>query len=317
MKKILCAVLALAAMTSCSKEYTITESQQAIAFGEVFVDNGTRADYSDGDNEVDEFLVWGTLTGSGNTVQIFDGDKVKNTNGTTTVGYGDVWYCNNIQYWVPNASYAFTAIVDGEFAKDDEDNYVYTEIPFTVTDGDGDLLYATATATTNGNGTPNVALVAFTFDHLLSKLQFTITNQMQGNYNIQVTSITVGGVTDKGVYAVNGGTWAKATDAATVATPLTFGTTNVIASNGSAVASETRQILPVNQALAVTIAYDIYYGGTKISNATKSGTIPAQDYAKETVYNITAAISANQIQFTVNSVDGWKTPAVNAPLQNN
>ena len=33
MKKILCAVLALAAMTSCSKEYTVDYNKQAIAFG--------------------------------------------------------------------------------------------------------------------------------------------------------------------------------------------------------------------------------------------------------------------------------------------
>lgn len=306
MKKILCAVLALAAMTSCSKEYTISESKQAIAFGEAFVDNGTRADYTS-DKTVSTFNVYGTLTGTYATVQVFNGDEVKNTDGTTTVGYNGVWFCDNIQYWVPNASYKFAAIVDGVA---DTTTALPVTIPFTVADGanNKDLLYAEATASVDNNGavtglTNN--LVAFTFDHLLSKLQFTITNGMQGNYNIQVTSITVTGVAKEGTYTVNGGTWAQ--DGSTT-TQLTFGTTGDIASNGSAVASETRQILPVAQTLAVTIAYDIYYGSTKISNATKSGTIPAQVYAKETVYNITAAISAtNQIQFTVNTVDGWTT----------
>lgn len=314
MKKILCAVLALAAMTSCSKDYTITESKQAIAFGEAFVDNGTRADYSDGNNEVEEFLVYGTVKGKyasgAPEVYIFDGTPVTRPTGLTGYNSTEAWVCNNVQYWVPNADYAFTAVVDGELSTD------HSKIEFTVADGvdNKDLLYATATASVDGDGTvtgTNIgtnSLVKFNFDHLLSKLQFTITNEMLGNYHIQVTGITVGGVTDKGVYTVNGGTWTKATDAATVPS-LTFGTTGDIASNGSAVASETRQILPVNQTLAVTIAYDIYYGdvatGTKISAATKSGTIPAQDYAKETVYNITAAISANQIKFTVNSVNGW------------
>lgn len=305
MKKIFCAVLALAAMTSCSKDYTITESKQAIAFGEAFVDNGTRADYSEAGNPVTAFKVYGTLTGSYTTVQVFNGDDVKNTNGTTTVGYDDVWFCDNIQYWVPNASYKFAAIVDGVAT---DTTGLPETIPFTVADGanNKDLLYATATASVDNNGavtglTNN--LVAFTFDHLLSKLQFTITNGMQGDYSIKVTGINVTGAKEDGLYTIETETWGT-TSEDTV--PLTFGTTDEIASNGSADATETRQILPVEQTLAVTIAYDIYYDGTKISNATKSGTIPAQVYAKETVYNITAAISAtNQIQFTVHTVNGW------------
>ena len=71
--------------------------------------------------------------------------------------------------------------------------------------------------------------------------------------------------------------------------------------------------------MAVTIAYDIYYGdvatGTKISAATKSGTV-TKDFVKNTVYNITATITmTNEIEFTVKEVYGWNTPVVDAPLQ--
>ena len=311
MKKILCAVLALAAMTSCSNDYTIDYNKQAIAFGEAFVDNSTRADYSSGE-DIEAFKVYGTLTGdngSGNTVQIFNNANVARPTGLADGVYDPTmaWICTEVQYWVPNADYEFAAIVDGEATATPG---LPVTIPFTVTDGDGDLLYATATAETDANGTPDVDLVAFTFDHLLSKVQFTVANKMAADYSIEVTGITVGGVTDKGVYTVSGGTWAKATDAATVPS-LTFGTTDVIASANTDVASETRQILPVEQELAVTIAYDIYYGGsTKISAATKSGTIPAQTYLKNTVYNITAEIDANKIEFTVDSVNGFNTPVI-------
>lgn len=308
MKKILCAVLALAAMASCSNDYTIDYNKQAIAFGEAFVDNSTRADYSSGE-DIEAFKVYGTLTGSGNTVQIFNNAEVTRPTGLADGVYDPTmaWICTEVQYWVPNADYEFAAIVDGEATAT---TGLPVTIPFTVTDGDGDLLYATATAETDANGTPDVDLVAFTFDHLLSKVQFTIANTMAADYSIEVTGITVGGVTDKGVYTVNGGTWAKDSGAATVATPLTFGTTGVIASANTAVASATRQILPVEQTLAVTIAYDIYCKGTKVSSNTKSGTIPAQTYVKNTVYNITAEIDANKIEFTVNSVNGFNTPTI-------
>ena len=307
MKKIFCAVLALAAMTSCSNDYTITESKQAIAFGNVFVDNATRADYSSG-NDIQEFKVYGTLTGSGNTVQIFNGADVTRPTDLASGVYDPTkaWICNEVQYWVPNASYQFAAIVDGVATAT---TGLPVTIPFAVTDGDGDLLYATATATTNDNGTPNVELVAFEFDHLLSKVQFTVANKMAADYSIEVTGITVEGAKEDGLYTIETETWG--TTSVDTVPSLTFGTTDVIASANTDVASETRQILPVEQELAVTIAYDIYYGGsTKISAATKSGTIPAQTYVKNTVYNITAEIDANKIEFTVNSVNGFNTPTI-------
>lgn len=313
MKKILCAVLALAAMTSCSNDYTIDYNKQAIAFGEAFVDNSTRADYSSG-KSIDAFKVYGTLTGSGNTVQIFNNANVARPTGLADGVYDPTmaWICNEVQYWVPNASYKFAAIVDG-VATDTND--LPETIPFTVADGDDnkDLLYATATATTNGDGTPNVNLVAFTFDHLLSKVQFTVANTMVADYSIEVKGITVEGAKEDGLYTIETETW-ETTSADTVSS-LTFGTTGVIASANTDVASATRQILPVEQTLAVTIAYDINYKGTKVSSATKSGTIPAQTYLKNTVYNITAEIDANKIEFTVNSVNGFNTPAIEDELE--
>ena len=319
MKKILCAVLALAAMASCSKEYIVAENKQAIAFGEAFVDNGTRADYSQLDKPVEAFKVYGTLTGCYDSVQIFNGADVTNPAETyydPEDGSYDstiAWVCEETQYWVPNANYNFIAVVDGELNKDEDDNYLNT-INFTVADGDAnmDLLLATASAKTDGNGdveegTNGDGLVAFTFDHLLSKVQFTVNNQMQGNYKIQVTGITVTGALEDGLYTIEdtfeNSTW-EATSEDKVPS-LTFGTTGLIASTDSAVASATRQILPVEQTLNVTINYDIYFGDTKISKATKTGAI-THEFAKKTVYNIVAAITpTNEIKFTVKEVRGW------------
>ena len=324
MKKIFFAVLALAAMASCSKEYIVAENKQAIGFGEAFVDNGTRADYSSG-NDVDEFLVYGTLEGNGNTVQIFNGADVERPTTNLPTGYAEeAWLCEVTQYWVPSATYQFAAIVDGVA---DTTTGLPVTIPFTVADGvdNKDLLYATASAETDENGavkngdvTANKGLVAFTFNHLLSKVQFTVSNAMANGYSIEVTSITVGNVAKDGLYTIAENKW-EATTSATA--NLTFGNTGVIASGEPAVvASETRQILPVNQTLAVTIDYNIYYndgnggGNQLISTATKEGTIPAQTYAKNTVYNITAAIDGNKIEFTVTGVEGFNDPAIEKPV---
>lgn len=309
MKKIFCAVLALAAMASCSKEYIVAEDKQAIGFGEAFVDNGTRADYSQLGKPVEAFKVYGTLKGSyGNTVQIFNGADVTKPAGTyydPTDGSYDstiAWVCSETQYWVPNATYQFAAIVDGVA---ETTTTLPEEIKFTVADGTAnkDLLYATATATVNNNGTPNVDLVAFSFNHLLSKVMFTVNSHIGTGYSIDVTGISVTGVTDKGIYTVDGGTWAKDSTAAT--TTLTFGKQG---------AYETRQILPVEQTLNVTISYDIYFGGTKISAATKSGEI-TKTFAKNTVYNIVATITmTNEIKFTVEEVRDWVVDPNNITL---
>ena len=298
MKKILCAVLALAAMASCSKEYIVAENKQAIGFGEAFVDNGTRADYSQLNKPVKAFKVYGTLTGSyGNTVQIFNGaDVTKPSDDYFNDGVYDytvAWLCDETQYWVPNADYQFAAIVDGVA---DTTTGLPETIHFTVADGaaNKDLLYATAEASVNNAGTPDVDLVAFSFNHLLSKVMFTVDSNIGTGYSIDVTGISVTGVAQDGIYTVGAATpWAKDGDATTT---LTFGKQG---------AYETRQILPVEQTLNVTISYDIYFGTTKISAATKSGTI-TKTFAVNTVYNIAATITmTNEIEFTVKEVIDW------------
>lgn len=317
MKKIFCAVLALAAMASCSKEYIVAENKQAIGFGEAFVDNGTRADYSTG-KVIEAFKVYGTVKGDyaedAPTAYIFDGATVSRP-GDLPTGYNQekAWLCTGEpQYWVPNAKYNFTAVVDGALTND------HTKIEFAVVDGDAnkDLLYATAKASVNGNGAVSGdvtndqnTLVKFQFAHLLSKLQFNApTHNMGANYSVVVTAIEVEGVLENGVYTVDGGAWAKANDSTT---KLTF-----VDNNGE---FETRQILPLQQELTVNIDYDVYFDAkptdpndtkVKIAEVTKTGTIPSsQVYAKSTVYAITPNITAKEINFTVTGVTDWTTGA--------
>ena len=338
MKKIFLAVMAIAALAACSKDEQIAAPKgEAIAFGDAFVDNATRADYTSG-KTVEKFQVWGTVQGThanpAAPVYIFDGDEVNSTgivnDEETTVNYGQAWFCENVQYWVPNAKYAFTAIVDGKFTKTNN-VYDHATIPFTVDDGDRnkDLLLATATASVANDGTVSAGessdseisdgLVKFKFSHLLSKLQFNAPEHNYGNgYSVVVTDIEVTGVLNNGVYTIaNGGSWAKAQGAQTNVT------LNFPAGDGGDF--ETRQILPIAQVLTVTITYNVEFGDTVISkDVTKSGQISngtdsngdpiGYTFNKGYVYAITPNITANQINFTVATVDGW-TPGSGINVQ--
>ena len=308
MRKMLFAIFAMGALVSCLNEEILDLSRERIAFGEVFVDNGTRADYSS-DDVVPSFKVYGTATGTyKNTVQIFNGADVTR-NGKAD---GEAWDCDKVQYWLPNTVYNFVAIVDGQATT--------TTLPATidhvVADGDAnkDLLYATATVTTDENATPSGVnsndVVAFNFNHLLSQMQFKITNET--NQVLKVTNITVTGFAKEGTYTINGswgqdgkytvsgGTWAqKGSDKI----DLTFGTATV-AGDDTVAASETRQILPLQQTLNVSIIYKFGDDGEEME---KTGTIN-QAFAQNTVYVVTASISGTAIDFSLGTVTGWGDP---------
>lgn len=303
MKKLLFAICAVATLASCSKDEVVSyDKGETIGFSNPFVNKATRADYSQG-NTLKAFKVYGTVTPTGGTVQqIYNGANVTHTDGTLDAA----WTCEVTNYWLPSSNYEFAAIADGVA---EETAGLPETIKFTVADGNEnkDLLYATASATTDEDSEPTAGVdgneyVAFNFTHLLSKMQFTIENATNQTY--KVTDISVTGFTDKGVYTVDGGTWAEDASA-TNNVELTFGETTNIAGGGSAIATETRQFLPVNQELDVTITYDVYQNAAKIGTLTKEGTIPATTYAKNTLYNVVATLTGNEITFTVHEVGTW------------
>ena len=294
MKKIFFALFAVLAMVSCSNEEVLEVNREQIAFGEVFVDNATRADYST-DKTVNAFKVYGTVSGT----QIFNGANV--TRGSKA--NGEAWGCDGAaQYWLPSSTYNFAAIVDGEATAT---TALPATIPFTVADGAGnlDLLYATATVTTDPNATPTGVntngVVAFDFSHLLSKLQFNIVNETNQKY--QVTSISVTGAKEDGLYTIGTSAWTTTTEDTV---PLTFGTATV-AGGATVAASEARQLLPVAQTLNVTITYNVLDASDNIvGTLTKTGTI-TETFVKNTVYTVTATISGTAINFSFNTVGGW------------
>ena len=301
MKKLFIAIVALAAATACSKDDVISIDRQAIGFGNPFVENATRADYSS--SLVNSFKVYGTVTGNGNTITLYNGATV--TRGTAT--YGSPFTCTQTEYWVPNCSYTFQAVVDGEIAVVDNKQVInYTVGQDTDNDNISDLLYATAAATTNGAATPSGDIandcVVFTFEHLLSKIGFTFTNTTGGKYSYDVTGVSFTDHDSTGTYTIGTGWDATVSKSAT---ELSFGVPGAVTTTAVS-APTTHQIIPGTQTLKVTINYDIYYDGKNVSPNLSVTEDLEYPFAKNTAYNIAVELPApgQPIQFSVAATDG-------------
>ena len=304
MKKTFIALMTIAALAACNKaEVLETAKGDAIAFGEAFVDNATKATdptYS-GEADLTSFDVYGTVTGTDGTVNIFDGVEVTGTVGTTTWSYGTQY----AQYWIPGADYAFAAVVDANGVTQN-DLKMPTSLTY-KTAGQKDLLYATATV---NDATADQGVVNFTFSHLLSKAQFTVTSNAQGGYHHTVTGIKVSNF-ETGTYTIANSTWAG-----TTAKDINFGEVAEVTKASGAKTNATQMLLVPNAAtFNVTFTVDLYKGTTKLGTETKTIPVTIKDnqdnvkgLEKGNAYNFTIACSVgNPIKFTVTNDPTWAT----------
>lgn len=316
MKKTLIAIMTTAALAaSCNKAEVIEVNRQAITFGEAFVDNATKAiDPSYGDNKlVDEFNVWGTVTGNtGNTLNLYNGARVFDATPT----YGVAYDCEQTEYWIPSATYDFVAIANATSVGP------ATGIPATINytvDGTSDLLCAepvevktdVSAAPTTGVNVNNC--VAFTFKHLLSKVLFTFTNASDAKCTYKITNIAISGLTEKGTYTISNSSWAND---GTGTKSLSFGNatneTSESATDAQSITNATpvtshfeRLILPGEQDLTIAFTEEFYYNGIlmKTTDVTKTLT---HTFAANGAYNIAVTLkSGAEITFTVGSMTGW------------
>ena len=301
MKKIFIAMMAMAAMAACATEDTIVTPQgDAIAFGDAFVDNSTKAIIASA-NDIQGFKVFGNVIATadattGTPVALYTDTGVDVTRGSKMNGVA--WGCDVTRYWTPLCTYNFAAVANGTV--DTAVEGLPTVISYEA-GTDNDLIYAIANATTAADCTPSIAtgIVPFSFKHLLSKVGFTISTDLGNDYTAVITSIAVKNVIKNGTYTINttnnkitNGTWA-AVDTNTVETALEFKN------------SASHLIIPVKQDLAVTITYNIVFNGTTLlSGLTKTGNV-SHEFAANTVYNITGTLDTlKPIQFTVAENDG-------------
>ena len=309
MKRIFVAIMALGALVSCSKDELVSVNRQAIQFGNAFVENSTRAtdpSYGGTTASLTSFDVYGTVTGTAGTVNIFNGDKVTGAIGSS------VWTCTNNQYWIDGARYEFAAVVDADGVTQDTDNNMPTALTYN-TRGQKDLLYATATATGQASGNDKVN---FSFSHLLSKAQFTVKSNTEGGYYYSVKDIKVNNF-ETGTYTIANGTWAG-----TTAKDIEFGAIEKVTktdANGKTNATQ-MLLIPTTADFKVSFTVELWNDkGTeattddvKLSTVTYSGNTAktvSQDLVKGNAYDFNLSLSVGEkIEFTVTTAPTW-TPA--------
>lgn len=303
MKKLFVSVLAVAALAACANEEIVSmDKGEAIQFGNAFVNNSTRAtDPSYSTKNIESLLVYGTV----NNQNIFDAAIVSKTG-----DYGSIWSCKDAlgneikQYWIAGANYKFVGIVDG--VKAGVTTTVVdqtTKMPTTITynaDGETDLLCATVERPNN----TNYDTVAFTFTHLLSKVNFTVTNESTdaSGYSFAVKNIKLAG-NKTGVYDVVAGAWK--TD------EFTTGTTNlpeITVASGAASNELTTEVLFLPGEYVITFDVDIIYNSEVITTTSYPATTGAYTYdldaAKSYNFNVDVAVG-QKINFTVSAQPTW------------
>lgn len=316
MKKLFVSVLAVAALASCAKEELVSLNQEAIQFGGPFVENSTRAavDPSYNATNLTAFNVYGTVSGGEGLVAIYSGDNVEGTVGSTIVDGKEtqIWHCDVKQYWIKDAVYNFAALVN---ATNDITyvEYLPTKVNGFTADGNTDLLYARSEANIVGLASGN-APVNFTFDHLLSKVKFTVVNNSKAaaEYSFKVNSITITGNKTGNVTLAT-----KAWD--TLSNHGAYDVAEIVVNKDTADAGQecASELLLIPGEFTIAFNVDIYNGTTKLGS--QAYPIAPATYK----YTLTAGCSYNfqinvavgeEITFTVEEAPEWTENAA-TPLQ--
>lgn len=295
MKKLFISMLAVAALASCSQEDVIVADKGELIGFNSFVENSTRAadpSYS-GTANFTSFNVWGTVkaTQDSTIVPIYTGNPV-----TGTVGVDSTWTCTEVkQYWIKDALYNFAALANADAVTLGDDKLPKT---VTYTADQTDLVYAKS-AQYKGLASSNPK-VALTFQHLLSKVTFTVINGSQSatGYSFLVKNIAIAGAT-AGTCDV---TTTPVTWTATASNGYTIG--DITVDNDTASADCGTSLLVVPGVVTVSFDVDIIVGGQTLG--TKNYTSNATTLAPANSYNFTVTPKVGEeILFSVENKPTW------------
>lgn len=314
MKKLFVSVLAIAGLVACNNEETIAiQGNTPMEFGGSFVENATRAavDPSTTTNTLDAFDVWAFMDQTNGTVLV-DEDVTKS---------GSKWAYTNVQYWLPEHTYYFTAL-----APMNSDNWDLADadiagqgvVSFTNVDGSEDLIYATTEVDTKGMQVgQTMPAVKFAFNHMLSKVKFTFKN----GYTTDNVSFVI---SDVKMTAPAAGTLDLAAQTWTVEGENTyeFGNVEQLWMGQAAEAAQERMTIPAaaTQEYNVTFTIDLYMGEVLAGTFEKASTITGATFENGKAYNLVAEITPENtsddfalvpIEFEVIEVVDWVNQTIN------
>lgn len=300
MKKFFIAFAAIATLAACSKNETISlDNGEAISFGNAFVENSVRVDYSSTD--ITAFKVYGTV----NDVNIFDGDNV--TKGVDQT-YGDAWALTDAttgavitQYWIADAQYKFAAVVDANKVKTDTKGMPIS-LEYAAA-GQKDMLYNYVERKNDKS------IVGFTFTHLLAKAYFTVTNNIADTkYTYTISEVKVTNAYQNGEYTIgvvedDKINYAKGSWTGSNASDTAFASIQNVA-NGTPQTNAEVLLIPT-ASVGVSFTVTLYINGQKVTSYPVSKTAVVT-LAANSIYNFNVVFEAlDQIQFTVTAKPNW------------
>ena len=295
MKKLFIAIMAVAAAVSCSTELTVDAPKgAAIAFDNAFVENATKAAADISAANLADFGVYGSIINA-------EGAKGMIFNNQTVAKSGDAFTYSPAQYWVAATTYNFVALApqtaaNWTYANEENDAYNGV-ISFNnaAAAGEQDLLFASHGRTTDDKLTAAPEKVAFTFNHMLSRVKFTFTNGFhQGsNVTLKVTDVTITNAHAEGTLAVANGVVAEDWTGSETTFARLFGNldTEILAENGGKGATEHYYLLPTATATYdITFTVALYQAGVLVDTYNRNATI-SLDLEKGKSYNLQATLN--------------------------
>lgn len=327
---------AVVMLASCSQDETVEmPSSKAISFGNAFVDNATRSvDPGFSSSKLPEdFNVYGYSEKS----LIFTGDEVSYNSSE--------WTYTHLRYWEEGSTYAFgaispagaTTVTTSKITSGDATpSKVGMTVNFTNTDGKTDLLYAASNViTANADFMASPEKVAFTFNHQLSKVKFSFTNNVSGAYYLKVSDVKITDAKQSGTLTVDAdadNAWSNQTGSLT----LDFGAVGTTdASTADEIAYEAtaetyNELLTIptasTQSYTVTFTVGMYNetDNTLFGEYNHTVTISGVELKLGYCYDFAATLTAENIdsenplqsiKFKVSTVDDWDNTDENQTIK--
>ena len=301
MKKLFVIALATAALASCSKVEPIEPGHKsAIGFSKSFVENSTKALITTAN--IANFSVWGTENGA----SIFNGVEVRKDDDTQ----GSTWGYTGTRYWHENSAYKFAAIAP--FAHGLTNIVLTNQLPTTATytlvdggtDSQIDLLYDAAADVNVTTDLPTTA-VAFNFEHMLAKVQFSFTNGHIAacGYKVQISELKIAAFSSATVTFASK-TWTAPTPTTPLALTFPINDDDPIAENTTVNSRESLIIPAAADTYTITGKAEIIYNSNVVKTINFNQTLPALQAGYH--YDIKATITSDKpIVFSATVNDTW------------